>query len=156
MHISVYLNKESYLVLLICIRIYYIRFDINIARSNIYIFIVTYRKINKQNSEFRRIWVFFVPFILPTLASMGGRRISKWKKKEASQLSNRFSIRTITCFLECLNPSTISLFTDTCMDGSDADGELLLIQTFLLYYVNQVILMLTSTFQGQFQGQVVL
>ena len=28
--ISVYLNKESSLVLLICIRIYYIRFDINI------------------------------------------------------------------------------------------------------------------------------
>ena len=147
MHISVYLNKESYLVLLICIRIYYIRFDINIASSKIYIFIVTCRKINKKNSEFRRIWVFFVPFILPTLASMGGRRISKWKKR-SSQLSNRFSIRTITCFLECLNPSTISRFTDTCMDGSDADGELLLIQTFLLYYVNQVILMLTSIFQG--------
>ena len=34
------------------------------------------------------------------------------------------------------------------MYGSDADGELLLIQTFLLYYVNQVILMLTSIFQG--------
>lgn len=28
--ISVYLNKESSLVLLICIRIYYIRFNINI------------------------------------------------------------------------------------------------------------------------------
>ena len=55
MHISVYLNKESYLVLLICIRIYYIRFDINIARSKIYIFIVTCLKINKQNLEFRRI-----------------------------------------------------------------------------------------------------
>ena len=148
MHISVYLNKESYLVLLICIRIYYIRFDINIARSKIYIFIVTCRKINKKNSEFRRIWVFFVLFILPTLASMGGRRISKWKKKRSSQLSNRFSIRTITCFLECLNPSTISHFTD--MDRNDADGELLLIQIFLLYYVNQVSLMLTSIFQGQF------
>ena len=36
MHISVYLNKESSLVLLICVRIYYIRFDINIARSEIY------------------------------------------------------------------------------------------------------------------------
>ena len=55
MHISVYLNKESYLVLLICIRIYYIRFDINIASSKIYIFIVTCRKINEKNSEFRRI-----------------------------------------------------------------------------------------------------
>ena len=39
------------------------------------------------------------------------------------------------------------------MDGSEADGDLVLIQTFLLYYVNQVILTdltLTSIFQGQF------
>ena len=36
------------------------------------------------------------------------------------------------------------------MDGSEADGDLvLMIQTSLLYYVNQVILMLTSIFQGQ-------
>ena len=34
------------------------------------------------------------------------------------------------------------------MDGSEVDGDLVLIQTFLLYYVNQVILMLTSIFQG--------
>ena len=38
----------------------------------------------------------------------------------------------------------------TGMDGSEADGDLVLIQTFLLCYVNQVILMLTSIFQGQF------
>ena len=36
------------------------------------------------------------------------------------------------------------------MDGSEADGDLVLIETSLLYYVNQVILMLTSSFQGQF------
>ena len=49
MHIFVYLNKESYLVLLIiCVRIYYIRFDINRARSKIYIFIVTYSKTKKE------------------------------------------------------------------------------------------------------------
>ena len=36
------------------------------------------------------------------------------------------------------------------MDGSEAVGDLVLIQTFLLYYVNQVVLMLTSIFQGQF------
>ena len=30
----------------------------------------------------------------------------------------------------------------TVMDGSQADGDLVLVQTFLLYYVNQVILML--------------
>ena len=38
------------------------------------------------------------------------------------------------------------------MDGGEADGDLVLIQTFLLYNVNQVILMLTtgSIFQGQF------
>ena len=38
----------------------------------------------------------------------------------------------------------------TVMGGSEADGDLVLVQTFLLYYVNQVILMLTSIFQGQF------
>ena len=38
----------------------------------------------------------------------------------------------------------------TVMDGSGAEGELVLIQTFLLNYVNQVILMLTSIFQEQF------
>ena len=30
------------------------------------------------------------------------------------------------------------------MDGSEAEGDLVLIQTFLLYYVNQVIVMLTN------------
>ena len=36
MQISVFLNKESSLMLLICVRIYYIRFDINVARSKRY------------------------------------------------------------------------------------------------------------------------
>ena len=36
------------------------------------------------------------------------------------------------------------------MDGSEAEGDLALVQTFLLYYVNQVIFMQTSIFQGQF------
>ena len=39
------------------------------------------------------------------------------------------------------------------MDGSEAKGDLVLIQTFLLYYVNQVILMLTSIFQEQFHNK---
>ena len=38
----------------------------------------------------------------------------------------------------------------TVVYGSEAVGDLVLIQTFLLYYVNQVILMLTSIFQEQF------
>ena len=38
----------------------------------------------------------------------------------------------------------------TVMDGSEPDGDLVLVQTFLLYYVNQVILILTCTFQWQF------
>ena len=38
----------------------------------------------------------------------------------------------------------------TVIVGGEADGDLVLIQTFLLYHVNQVILMLTSIFQGQF------
>ena len=36
------------------------------------------------------------------------------------------------------------------MDRNEAEGDFVLIQTFLLYYVNQVILMLTSIFQEQF------
>ena len=36
------------------------------------------------------------------------------------------------------------------MDGSTAGGDLVLIQTFLLYYVNQVVFMLTGIFYGQF------
>ena len=36
------------------------------------------------------------------------------------------------------------------MDGSEAEADLVFIQTFLLYYVNQVILMLASIFQEQF------
>ena len=36
------------------------------------------------------------------------------------------------------------------MDGSEADGDLVLIQTFPLYSVNQVILMLTIIFQDDF------
>ena len=51
-------------------------------------------------------------------------------------------------------PQTFFLFSTighfTVMDGSEAGVGLVLIQTFLLYYVNQVILMLTSIFQGQF------
>ena len=39
------------------------------------------------------------------------------------------------------------------MDRSEADGDLVLIQTSLLYYVNQVILTLTSIFQGKFPYQ---
>ena len=36
------------------------------------------------------------------------------------------------------------------MNGSEADADLVLIPAFLFYYVNQVILTLTSIFQGQF------
>ena len=39
------------------------------------------------------------------------------------------------------------------MDGSKAEGDLVLIQTFLLYCASQVILMLTSIFQEQFPLQ---
>ena len=38
----------------------------------------------------------------------------------------------------------------TVMDGSEVDGDLVSIQTFMLYYVNQVVLMLTSSVQEQF------
>ena len=36
------------------------------------------------------------------------------------------------------------------VDGSEAEGDLVLIQTFLIYYVNEVILMRNSIFQEQF------
>ena len=41
----------------------------------------------------------------------------------------------------------------TVMDGSEVRVDLVLIQTSLLYYENQVALMLTSVFQGQFPRQ---
>ena len=54
----------------------------------------------------------------------------------------------ITSLQDSAGSSGIGHFT--VMDRSEADGDLVLIQTLLLYYVNQVILMLTSIFQGQF------
>ena len=44
----------------------------------------------------------------------------------------------------------------TVKDGIEAEGDLVLIQTFLLYYVNQVILMLTTLqyfFKGNFHNK---
>ena len=38
----------------------------------------------------------------------------------------------------------------TVVYESEAEGDLVLIQTFLLYFVNQAILMLTNIFQEQF------
>ena len=43
---------------------------------------------------------------------------------------------------------TIAHFT--VMDGSEAEGDRVLIQTFLLYYVNQGVLMLINIFKGNF------
>ena len=39
------------------------------------------------------------------------------------------------------------------MDGGKADGDLVLIQTFLLYYVNQVIRMLPVFFKDNFHNK---
>ena len=36
------------------------------------------------------------------------------------------------------------------MVGGEDGGDFVLIQTFLLYYANEVVFMLTSIFQGQF------
>ena len=58
------------------------------------------------------------------------------------------------CFLQELrNFDNLTIGHFTVKDGSEADGDLALIQTFLLYHVNQFILMLTSIFQGQFAKQ---
>ena len=56
---------------------------------------------------------------------------------------NRISRKILLCYFW-----RIGHFTVVC--GSETDGDLVLIQTFLLYYVNQVILMLTIIFQEQF------
>ena len=40
------------------------------------------------------------------------------------------------------------------MDGSKAGGDLVLIQTFLFYYVNQDVLMLISIFKDKFDNKV--
>ena len=57
-------------------------------------------------------------------------------------------IKTFLGLVEMMFGLVIGHFT--VIDGGEADGDLVLIQTFLLYHVNQVILMLTSIFQGQF------
>ena len=49
-----------------------------------------------------------------------------------------------------LENETVLLDHFTVVDGSEAEGDLVLIQSFLLYYVNQVIFMLTSIFQESF------
>ena len=41
----------------------------------------------------------------------------------------------------------------TVMDGGESGGDFVLIQTFLLYYANEVIIILTNIFQGQFPQQ---
>ena len=41
----------------------------------------------------------------------------------------------------------------TVMDGSEVGGDRVLIQTFLLYYVNKVVLMLINIFKGNFPYQ---
>ena len=53
-------------------------------------------------------------------------------------------------YVEQFENKNVSIGHFTVMDGSEVDGDLVLIQTFMLYYVNQVILMLTSSFQEQF------
>ena len=50
----------------------------------------------------------------------------------------------------CVFPFLLTIGHFTVMDGSEVDGDLVLIQTFMRYYVNQVILMLTCSFQEQF------
>ena len=51
-------------------------------------------------------------------------------------------------YVELVALQTIGHFI--VVDGSEAEGDLVLIQTSLPYYVNQVILMLTSIFHEQF------
>ena len=52
--------------------------------------------------------------------------------------------------LKIINPLLAKIGCFTVIVGSKAGVELVLIHTSLLCYINQVILMLTSIFQGQF------
>ena len=53
---------------------------------------------------------------------------------------------SICCRKLFLEESMVLIGHFTVMDGSEAGDDFVLIQTFLLYYANQVILMLTSIF----------
>jgi len=50
---------------------------------------------------------------------------------------------------QCRHLENLVIGHFTVMVGSEADADLVLIPAFLFYYVNQVILTLTSIFQGQ-------
>ena len=74
-------------------------------------------------------------------------------------IPNRDGLLALTHFLvlqpptRSCSPRRVSSFLIghfTVTDKSEAGVDLVLIQTFVLYYVNQVIFMLTSVFQGQF------
>ena len=72
--------------------------------------------------------------ILPPISHQATTGISYALKKKAF----------VSLFLILLVTSRTGHFT--VMDGSEAGVDFVLIQTFLLYYANQVILMLTSIF----------
>ena len=74
------------------------------------------------------------------------RHFCNFRQIRHSRQNRHFPKGPFSISFECL--FTIGHFT--VMDGSEAEGDLVLIQTFLLYYVNQVILMLTSIFQEKF------
>ena len=57
------------------------------------------------------------------------------------------SVKGITCEAVSNVWTSGAIGHFTVMDGSESGVDLVLIQTFLFYYVNQVVLMLTSIFQ---------
>ena len=68
---------------------------------------------------------------------------------KALNISSNLTARTFNfCFNAIEYVFIIGHFT--VVYGSETQGDLVLIQTLLLYYVNQVILMLTIIFQEEF------
>ena len=81
---------------------------------------------NCQALEIREFSIFYTEF---PLVAYDNFLIRHW-----------VSFRTFSCIVKPFFHYYKRPLIFTVMDGSDADGDLVLIQTFLLYYVNQVIL----------------
>ena len=83
-----------------------------------------------------------------------GNKSSEWPKRDSNPGPPDCKSDAMTTSNACwfLFAPTFLITIDhfSVIDGSEAEGDLDFIQTFLPYYVNQVILMLTSIFQERF------
>ena len=68
---------------------------------------------------------------------------------QSSNIQN-IDISAVVLYHLCHSSIQYEIGHFTVMDGGEAGGDFGLIQTFLLYYANEVVFMPTSIFQGQF------